>query len=125
MLEIVDPPRTTMVLIVDDDADFRRSTARTLADHGYSCFEAASSAQATVVLDAEPDIAAVLCDIKMPAESGIDLLVRLTADFPDLAVVMTTVVDDPGVANQAFDLGAFGYVIKPFDENELLVNLAG
>ena len=114
-----------MVLLVDDDADFRRSTARTLADHGYSCVEAVDSAQARVVLDAEPDISVVLCDIKMPAESGIDLLVQLTEDYPDLAVVMTTVVDDPSVASLAFDLGAFGYVIKPFDDNELLVNLAG
>jgi cyclic di-GMP phosphodiesterase len=121
----VDPSPTTMVLLVDDDADFRRSTARTLADHGYSCVEAASGAQASDVLDAEPDIAAVLCDIKMPSGSGIDLLVILTADYPDLAVVMTTVVDDPVVANLAFDLGAFGYVIKPFDNNELLVSLAG
>ena len=67
----------------------------------------------------------MLCDIKMPGRSGIELLSELTADFPDLAVVMTTGVDDPRIADVAFDFGAFGYVIKPFDTNELLISLAG
>jgi putative two-component system response regulator len=116
---------TTKVLLVDDNEAFRRSTARTLAGHGYSCVEAASSAQARVVLDTEEDVAAVLCDIKMPGKSGMELLTELTADYPDLAVVMTTGVDDPRMAELAFDYGAFGYVIKPFDTNELLISLAG
>ena len=113
------------LLIVDDDDPFRHSTARLLAQHGYSCFEAANSAEAHALLDAEQDIAAVLCDIKMPGESGMELLTQMTADFPELAVVMTTGVDDPGIADTAFASGAFGYVVKPFDINELLINLAG
>lgn len=112
------------VLLVDDDEAFRRSTARILAGHGYSCLEAGSSAEALDVLDAEQDVAAVLCDIRMPGRSGMDLLAELTADFPDLAVVMTTGSDDPHVAEVAFDFGAFGYLIKPFGANELLINLA-
>jgi putative two-component system response regulator len=114
----------TKVLVVDDDESFRRSTARVLGRHGYSCVEAASSAQARVVLDTEQDVAAVLCDVSMPGKSGIELLRELTADFPQLAVVMTTGVDDPRIAEVAFDFGAFGYVIKPFDANELLINVA-
>jgi CheY-like chemotaxis protein len=51
---------STTVLLVDDDEVFRRSTARILTAHGYSCVEAATSAQARVVLDTEPDVAAVL-----------------------------------------------------------------
>jgi putative two-component system response regulator len=123
--EIANPPPSTLVLLVDNDAAFRRSSARLLADHGYACLEAANSTEALDVLGTEPNIAAVLCDIQMPTVSGIDLLPQLTKDYPDVAVVMTTVVDDPTVATLAFDLGAFGYVIKPFDDNELLVNLAG
>jgi putative two-component system response regulator len=114
-----------MVLVVDDDEAFRRSTARTLGRHGYACVGAASSVQARVVLDTEPDVAAVLCDISMPGKSGIELLRELSVDFPHLAVVMTTGVDDPRLADVAFEFGAFGYVIKPFDANELLINLAG
>jgi putative two-component system response regulator len=115
---------TIKVLLVDDDEAFRHGIARALASRGYSCVEAANTAAARSVVRAEPDIAAVLCDIRMPAESGIDLVRDLTADFPDLAVVMTTGVDDPHIADVAFDVGAFGYVIKPFETNELLINLA-
>ncbi|MDQ1402529.1 MAG: cyclic di-GMP phosphodiesterase [Actinomycetota bacterium] len=112
------------VLLVDDDEAFRRSTARMLAQHGYTCVEAANSAEARAVLDAEEDVAALLCDIRMPGQSGMELLSELTADFPDLAVIMTTGVDDPRTAEVAFDAGAFGYVVKPFEANELLVSLA-
>ena len=120
-----DTQSRSKVLLVDDDDVFRRSTARTLAGRGYSCVEAGSGFQARVVLDLEEDVAAVLCDIKMPGESGIELLTELTADYPDLAVVMTTGVDDPHIADLAFESGAFGYLIKPFDTNELLISLAG
>lgn len=117
--------RTAKVLVVDDDADFRHSTARTLTFQGYTCVEAASTAEARVVLEAEDDVSAVLCDINMPDQSGIELLATLADHSPDLAVVMTTGVDDVSVAEEAFHLGAFGYVVKPFEANELLINLAG
>lgn len=116
---------TIKVLVVDDDADFRTSTARTLAAHGYVCVEVASGAQARAVLEADADVAAVLCDITMPGESGIDLLMDLTADFPEIAVVMTTGVDRTEVAAEAFAVGAFGYLVKPFETNELLNSLRG
>jgi putative two-component system response regulator len=118
-------PSVTKVLLVDDDETFRRSTALLLAGHGYSCVEAASSAEAHAVLDTEQDVAAVLCDIRLPGPSGTELLIELAADFPDVAVVMITGVDDPGVAEVAFGLGAFGYLVKPVETNELLINLAG
>jgi putative two-component system response regulator len=112
------------VLIVDDDEVFRRSTARLLTDRGYACVEAPDAARARVVLETEPDVAAVLCDITMPGASGIALLTELTADSPDVAVVMTTGIDDPTIADVAFGSGAFGYLVKPFDANELVINLA-
>ncbi|HUP76149.1 MAG TPA: response regulator transcription factor [Acidimicrobiales bacterium] len=114
---------TTKVLLVDDDDDLRLSTARVLTGHGYFCVEAANGAAALGVLDVQHDVAVVLCDITMPGQSGIDLLAELTADFPDVAVVMATGLDDPRMAGAAFDRGAFGYVIKPWDTNELLISL--
>ena len=116
--------RPTKVLLVDDDDVFRRSTARILAGHGYLCVERATSAEARIVLDTDQDVQALLCDIRMPGKSGLELLRELAADFPELAVVMTTGVDDPQIAEVAFELGAFGYVVKPFDANELLISLA-
>ena len=112
------------VLIVDDDVAFRRSTARLLAYQGYECIEAAGASEARTALADTQDVQAVLCDIQMPGESGIELLRDLTTDYRDVAVVMTTAVDDPQMADVAFEIGAFGYVVKPFDHNELLINLA-
>jgi putative two-component system response regulator len=120
------PPATVVkVLVVDDDDAFRRSTTRALAARGYTCLEAASSSDARIILDTEHGVSAVLCDIKMPGRSGLELLRELTADFPDLAVVMTTGLDDPQVADVAFDIGAYGYLVKPFSMTELVIGLAG
>ena len=113
------------VLIVDDNSAFRTSTARVLSQHGYQCVEAATSSEGRSVLDVEGNVEVVLCDIRMPGASGMELLAELTADFPDVAVVMTTGVDDPQVADVAYGSGAFGYLIKPFETNELLVTVAG
>ena len=124
-MTIANPSPRTKVLLIDDDEDFRRSTARVLATHGYSCVEAASGSDARVVLGAEPDIAAMLCDIRLPDESGIELLGDFVVDFPDITVVMTTAIDDPDVAESASSLGAVGYLIKPFGANELVICLQG
>lgn len=115
---------TTTILLVDDDESFRHSTARVLAAHGFACLEAADSIQARETLDRESDVAALLCDVQMPGRSGLELLRDLAADFPDLAVVMMTGVDEPEIADVAFELGAFGYVIKPCDTNELLISVS-
>jgi putative two-component system response regulator len=111
------------VLIVDDDITFSRSMRRILAGAGYDCSTVASGAAARQHLN-DGDIAAVLCDITMPGESGLDLLASLAADFPEVAVVMITGVDDPATAARAYDIGAYGYLIKPFTVNEIRITVA-
>lgn len=112
------------VLIVDDDVTFSRSMGRILVGAGYDCSEAGSGAAARERMEAG-DIAAVLCDLGLPGESGLELLSTLIADFPEAAVVVTTGVDDPPTAAMAFEIGAYGYLIKPFTENEICITLAG
>jgi putative two-component system response regulator len=112
-------------LIVDDDLAFSRSTSRILAGAGYDCRVATNGAEARERLNLEDDIAAVLCDVRMPGESGLDLVATLAADFSDVAVVMTTGLDDPPTAALAFAMGVYGYLIKPFSANEILITLAG
>jgi putative two-component system response regulator len=110
------------VLIVDDDATFSRSMCRILTGAGYDCSAVTSGAEARELLN-DGDIAAVLCDVTMPGESGLDLLTSVAADFPEVAVVMTTGVDDPATAARAYDIGAYGYLIKPFTVNEIRITL--
>lgn len=113
------------VLVVDDDDVFRRSLVRMVATAGYRCTQVSEAAGARKALATDEDIAVVLCDIRMPGESGIDLLRHICVDLPHVAVIMITGIDDPEIAQVAFDFGAYGYLTKPFSPNELLIALRG
>ena len=111
------------LLVVDDEAPIRRAISRYLEKVGYEVIVAADAAEARLELQRRP-IALALCDIDMPGESGLSLVHHIVTDHPDTAVMMVTGVDDPGVAQVALDRGAYGYVIKPFERNELVINVA-
>ena len=66
----------------------------------------------------------VTCDVRMPGGSGLDLVRDLRERYPDIAVLMITGMDDPATAAVAADLGAYGYVVKPFEVNEILIAAA-
>jgi putative two-component system response regulator len=110
------------ILIVDDEDSIRRLLERLLGQHGYRCATAANALEARALLAAEP-FALVLSDVNMPGESGLDLVSDILRCYPDTAVVMVTGLDDRRYAEVALEHGAFGYVLKPFKPNELLINV--
>jgi putative two-component system response regulator len=95
---------------------------RPLESWNYRVTGASSVAEAREQLHRD-SFALVLCDVNIPGESGLDLLRALSAQRPDVATVMVTGQDDPGLAETALDLGAYGYVIKPFAPNELRISV--
>lgn len=111
------------VLVVDDDALVRELLASKLSKAGYLPFCAAGGAEGLALL-AQENIGLVLLDIMMPGLSGLEVMERIRCSWPDLAVIMATSEDDPAVAQQALSLGARGYLVKPFGDNELLIYLA-
>ena len=113
-----------MILVVDDDEQVRRTLARILETHDHVCHTVASVEAARVQLS-DPDCELVLSDVMMPGESGFDLLRQLRADHPDLPVIMVSGVSDLSLANLALELGAYGYVTKPFEANQVLIEVAG
>ena len=113
----------TRLLVVDDEDLIRRMLGRLLARHGYEVTLAADSIEAREQL-AKNHFAMVLSDVNMPGESGIDLVRFVLEHHPDTAAVMVTGVDDPEIANVALEIGAYGYIIKPFETNEILINVA-
>jgi len=114
---------TAELLIVDDQPAVRNVLDRMLTAAGYRCRTAGSVAEARSLLASSlPHL--VLCDIDMPGESGLVLVDEISGTHPDVAILMVTAIDDPAVAGAAFDDGAFGYVIKPFERNEILINVA-
>ena len=114
-----DPP-VPSVLVVDDDPAIRRAITRILERAGYPCREAAAPGDA-MALAHETEFALVTCDVHMPGGSGLDLVASLREWHPDIAVLMVSGMDDPQTAASATQLGAYGYLVKPFQANELLI----
>ena len=118
-----DGARVRRILIVDDEEIIRTSLTRLLERAGYECHSAADAFEArNKVGFGFFDL--VLCDIQMPGDSGMDLLKQIAAERPDTAILMASVEDDPKVAREAMEIGAHGYVVKPFTPNEILINVA-
>lgn len=111
------------ILLVDDEAMIRRLLSQKLSGEGYHCQEAANASQALERLK-DDSIELVILDIKMPGKSGVELLVELKAKYPDTAVVMATAVDDTNTAIDCMRKGAYDYITKPFNLEELSFSVA-
>ncbi len=109
------PPR---VLVTDDDESVRNALSRFIARCGYDVVQADSGDAALTILQ-HGKFSAMLCDIRMPGMTGVELLPKVVKHDPDLAVIMLTAVGDPGSAIQCLKLGASDYLIKPVELEEL------
>jgi putative two-component system response regulator len=107
------------ILVTDDRPEILRLVERTLGEK-YGCDFATSVAEARERL-AEGEFAIALCDIEMPNESGLVLVEEIARDYPETAIVLVTGVDDSEIANRAFEMGAHGYLVKPFWPGQLLI----
>lgn len=101
------------ILIVDDEEPIRNLFASCLGER-YSCVTAAGAQEALALL-ANETFALVLSDVQMPGLSGVELLRRITEQYPDTAVIMASGVDRTQRVLDAVRLGAFDYLIKPCD----------
>jgi len=111
------------VLVVDDDPFVRRSLGRLLEQQGYETACASDAADASRLLEEQAfDLA--LCDVRLPGESGLELVERVAADHPEVAVIMVSGLDDQQVAETALELGVYDYVLKPFRANDVFVAVA-
>lgn len=112
----------TRILIVEDEEATRRLLGRLLEGYGYVCTQAGDAREARRRLR-ESDFALILCDVNMPGESGLQLVREVLKEYPQMAAVMVTGLDDPQFANVALESGAYGYILKPFETNEILINV--
>ena len=112
------------ILIVDDDLGVREVLFRWLGTRGYACMVAKNGEEALGLLDKE-GFDAVLCDIRMPGVSGLEVLDEVKRKDPLALVIMATAVDDVDTAVGAMQAGAYDYVVKPFDLEKLTSVLQG
>src|SRR5690349_7790167 len=112
----------TTVLVVDDEEGIRQALDRFLTRLGYKVLQAASGAEALDRQTAQQP-QAMLSDIRMPNMSGVELVPKALAVDSDLAVIMLTAIDEPRTAIECLKLGAYDYLIKPVDLDELELSL--
>lgn len=110
------------ILIVDDEAHVRFTLAEVLGDAGHQVIAASSGAEALALADDELD--AVISDLSMPGMDGLALLAALRQRDASLPVLLLTARGSERVAVQAMKAGAYDYLVKPFDIDEIVHALA-
>ena len=111
------------ILVVDDEEPIRRTLARVMEAGGYKDVTTVGSAQDALLLVVNDEFHLMLTDMEMPGESGLELLRKVRDCSPETATMMVTGRDDAKLAESALSIGAFGYIIKPFKRNEVLINV--
>jgi DNA-binding NtrC family response regulator len=114
----------TTILVVDDEPGIRQALDRFLRRIGYRVLQAESGAAALEIIAKERP-PAMLSDIRMPNMTGVELVPKALATLPDLAIIMLTAINEPKTAIECLRLGAYDYLIKPLDLEELEVSLQG
>lgn len=103
------------ILVVDDERSVARAHKQLLQNLGHTVVAETDSRRVLKVLKTlQPHL--VLLDIEMPNLTGLELLRRIKATFPQIGVIMATVVNDLQKAIRAIKDGAFNYILKPLDE---------
>ena len=109
--------RRGTVLVVDDEHGVRASV-RAILEETCDVLEAEDGAAALEVLRAR-EVDVVMLDQRMPGEPGIDVLARIKALDPTIVVILATAVHDVRTAVAAMRLGAYDYLVKPFDVDDI------
>ncbi|MDX6535369.1 MAG: hypothetical protein QOF68_3113 [Gaiellales bacterium] len=110
------------VLVVDDDVQDRVLLSTVLRREGYTAISAAEADEARALLE-KRDFALVVCDVRMPGESGVSLAKHVAAAHPGTAMIMISGSADPSTAEAVAPLGPF--LVKPFSVDQFLLEVAG
>src|SRR6266702_2530096 len=108
------------ILVVDDEETIREIVSSMLTHANYKCRQAASGLEAIALLTSGEEFELMLSDLMMADLDGIGLLERTKEKYPDMPVVMVTAVHDISVALAAIRNGAYDYLLKPFEREQLL-----
>ena len=116
-------PQAPRIWVVDDDRAVRFVLATALRDAGFEVTAFAAAAEALDALQREPAPALVVTDVRMPGDSGLQLLDKLKAAQPDLPVIVMSAHTDVASTAGAFRGGAHEFLSKPFDLDEAVALL--
>jgi len=113
----------TDILIVDDDPSIRKLLKRILETRGYSCAVAVDAEEAELFF-LKQSVDLIVSDIMMPGKSGIQLLEEIRKHQPNTAMLMISGQRDREIAESTIEMGAYGYIYKPFQKQQVLISVA-
>ena len=108
------------ILVVDDERNYTLILAAVLEDAGFEALTANSGPEALDILS-QSDVDLVVTDMKMPSMDGIELLEQIKKGDADLPVIMMTAHGTVEKAVEAMQKGAYNYILKPFDNEQLVL----
>ncbi len=111
------------ILIVDDEKNYCTVMSRLLQGHGYQTSTATNPFAALEQL-ASDNIQLILSDLKMPLMNGLDFLHQVQRDHPNIPFIIITAHATVETALEAIKAGAFDYLLKPFDNQKLLLTIS-
>ena len=126
-MPVISPPETKptthrTILIADDDSSLRRVLEFQLRENKYNVLSAADGL-AALELFTEHEVACLITDMRMPGLSGLELLRRVRAINKDAPVIVITAFGDIETAVEAMRAGAFDFITKPFNREQILLTI--
>src|SRR4051812_15846049 len=109
------------ILIVDDSEAIRQQINQALSAAGHRTVEAADGVEGLALLRARQDFGLVLCDLNMPRMNGLEMLAEAKKEGHVAPVLMLTTEAQPSLVQRARQVGAKGWIIKPFKPELLLM----
>ena len=112
----------TKILLVDDESDVTRILSKRLGRRGFEC-QSAGNGQEAVDAMTQFAFGVIIMDVKMPVMDGMSALQIIHARWPKTQIILLSGHADMQLAVQAMSEGAFGYLMKPVDIDELLFKI--
>jgi two-component system, chemotaxis family, chemotaxis protein CheY len=110
-----------LILIVDDSEAHRRQLESDLVRAGHEVLQASDGVHGLEVLDSQPAVSLIVCDVNMPRMSGLAMVEKLRQrpEQKDLPVLMLTTEADPAMKERGKASGVSAWAMKPFDPGKL------
>ncbi len=110
------------ILVVDDEENMLSMLKTFFTEKGFDCYTATNGVEALKVLD-DTGINIVITDMKMPEMDGLELLSIIKEKYENISAVIMTGFSEEYTTTEALNMGADGYITKPFRNRELLLIL--
>ncbi|MGI8787728.1 MAG: sigma-54-dependent transcriptional regulator, partial [Pyrinomonadaceae bacterium] len=110
------------ILLADDDANLRRVLEFQLQEAGYEVTTASDGAEALEIFT-QSDFDCVITDLRMPKLSGLEFLEKIKTANSEIPVIVITAFGEVETAVAAMKIGAYDYINKPFNRDEILLTL--